>query len=96
MRAAKKRYKLPQHIVNAIRRRSSAAEQWHIADMQITAFCERLGLDTEYINRHVDTLFKYSDPEFFIRDLEAALEKVQVSKLVIGTISPRKSEECDR
>lgn len=66
---------LPQYIVNAICRRAAAAEQWNRADEQITAYCERLGLDTEFINKHVETLFRYFEPEFFIRDLEEALER---------------------
>lgn len=67
--------KLPQHIVNAVRRRARAAEQWNRADDQITAYCERLGLDTEFLHRNVESLFRYFDPEFFIRDLEMCLEK---------------------
>lgn len=67
--------KLPQHIIGAIRRRAAAAEKFHLADDQISAYCERLGLDTKFINRHVDTLFRYHDPEFFIRDLEECLER---------------------
>ena len=67
--------KLPQYIVNAVRRRAAAAEQWRRADDRITAYCERLGLDTEFINGHVETLCRYFDPDYFIRDLEAALER---------------------
>lgn len=67
--------KLPQYIVSAIRKRAAAAEQWNLADDRISAYCERLGLDTEFIHRHVETLFRYYDPEFFIKDLEACLEK---------------------
>lgn len=65
--------KLPQHIVSAIRRRARAAEQWNRADDQITAYCERLGLDTEFVHRNVESLFRYFDPEFFIRELEECL-----------------------
>lgn len=67
--------KLPQHIVNAIRRRARAAEQWNRADDQITAYCERLGLDTEFVNRNVESLFRYFDTEFFIHDLEECIRK---------------------
>lgn len=67
--------KLPQYIVNAIRRRAAAAEQWNRADSQITAYCERLGLDTEFVNKNVESLIRYFDPEFFIRDLEERLQR---------------------
>lgn len=67
--------KVPQYIKNAVRRRARAAEEWNLADDRISAYCERLGLDTAFVNKNVETLFRYFDPEFFIRDLEAALEK---------------------
>lgn len=67
--------KLPQYIVNAIRRRAHAAEQWNRTDDQITAYCERLGLDTEFVNKNVESLFRHFDPEFFIRDLEECIKK---------------------
>lgn len=66
---------LPQYIVNAIRRRAAAAEQWNYADDRITEFCEKLGLDTEFVNRNVESLFRYFDPDFFIRDLEECLQR---------------------
>lgn len=72
--------RLPQYVVNDIRRRARAAEQWNLADDRITAYCERLGLDTEFVNKNVETLFRYFDPDFFIRDLEAALEKKNTKK----------------
>ncbi len=67
--------KLPQHIKNAIRRRAAAAEQWSLADDRITAYCEKLGLDTEFVHRNVESLFRYFDPDFFIRDLEECLKQ---------------------
>lgn len=67
--------KLPQYIVNAIRRRAAAAEQWNAADDRITAYCKRLGLDTEFVNRNVETLFRYFDPDFFVHDLEECLQR---------------------
>ncbi len=67
--------KLPQYIISAIRRRAAAAEKWARADEQITAYCERLGIETEYVNKNVETLLRYNNPEFFIRDLEACIEK---------------------
>lgn len=67
--------KLPQYIVNAIRRRAAAAEKWNRSDDQITAYCERLGLDSEFVNKNVEALFRYFDPDFFIRDLEECVER---------------------
>ncbi len=67
--------KIPQYIVNAIRRRAAAAEQWNRTDSQITAYCERLGLDTEFVNKNVEALFRYFDPEFFIREIEECLQR---------------------
>lgn len=68
--------KLPQYIINAIRRRAAAAEKWHRADEQITAFCSRLGIDTEFIDGHVETLV-CTDPDVFIRDIEEHLKITQ-------------------
>ena len=70
--------KIPEHIIGAIRRRAAAAEKWNRADEQITAYCERLGIKTEYINKNIETLFRYSNPEFFIHDLEKCLESAQL------------------
>ena len=67
--------KLPQYIVNAVRRRARAAEQWSRADDR-SEYCDRLGIETEFIHKHVDTLFRYYDPDFFIRDLETALDEL--------------------
>ena len=67
--------KIPQYIVNAIRRRAAAAEQWNAADERITSYCERLGLDTKFAHRNVESLFGYFDPEFFIRDIEESLQR---------------------
>lgn len=67
--------KLPQYIVNAIRRRAAAAEKWNRADEIITEYCKRLGLDTEFANRNVETLFRYFDPDFFVHDLEECLQR---------------------
>lgn len=66
---------LPQQIVNAIRRRAAAAEKWNRADEIITAYCKRLGLDTEFVNRNVESLFRYFDPDFFVHDLEECLQR---------------------
>ncbi len=67
--------KLPQHIKNAIRRRAAAAEQWNLADDRITAYCQKLGLNTEFANRNVESLFRYFDPDFFVHDLEECLQR---------------------
>lgn len=66
--------KIPQPIINAIRRRAAAAEKYFIADNQITEYCVLHGIDTEYINGNVETVTRF-DPEFFIRDLEACIDK---------------------
>ena len=49
---------LPQYIVNAIRRRAAAAEQWNYADDRFTYFCEKLGLVHEIVNRNVESLYR--------------------------------------
>ena len=61
--------KLPQTIISAIRRRAAAAAKWQIADAQISAYCKKHGIKTEYVNMHVHTV-RETDPEFFIRDSE--------------------------
>ena len=61
--------KLPQTIISAIRRRAAAAARWQIADAQISAYCKKHGIKTEYVNMHVHTV-RETDPEFFIRDIE--------------------------
>lgn len=66
--------KLPQYIINAIRRRAAAAEKFFIADIQVSEYCKSHGIDTEYINGHVETVTRF-DPDFFIRDLETCIEK---------------------
>ena len=67
--------KIPQDIVNAKRRLAAAAEQWNAADERITAYCERLGLDTKFAHRNVESLFRYFDPDFFIRELDECLQQ---------------------
>ncbi len=66
--------KIPQHILNAVRRRARAAEQYWLADGQVSEYCRTHGIEPEYINGNVETVCRY-DPEFFIRDLEECLKK---------------------
>lgn len=66
--------KLPQYIVNAIRRRAAAAEKYFIADYQISEYCKSHGINSEYVNGHVETIVNF-DPNIFIRDLEEILER---------------------
>ena len=66
--------KIPQYIITAIRRRARAAAQWQLADERISAYCEQRGLKSEYVNFSVHALIE-TNPDFFIRDLEASLEK---------------------
>jgi hypothetical protein len=48
--------RVPSYIINAIRRRAAAAERFSIADAQISEYCKRRGIDTEYICGHVETV----------------------------------------
>ena len=66
--------RLPHHIVNAVRRRAAAAEKYFLADKQIADYCEKHGIDTEFIHGNAETVTRF-DPEFFIRDLEECLAK---------------------
>ena len=66
--------KLPQYVVNAIRRRARAAEQLRLADERITEYCKRLGLDTEHANGNIEIAVK-TDPDPFIKELEICLAK---------------------
>ena len=61
--------RIPQTIISAIRRRAAAAAKWQIADAQITAYCKKHGIKTEYVNMHVHTV-RETDPDFFIHDIE--------------------------
>ncbi len=65
---------IPQHIINAVRRRAAAAEKYFLADLQVSEFCKTQGIDTEFINGNVETITRF-DPNFFIRDLKECLQK---------------------
>ena len=66
--------RVPSYIINAIRRRAAAAERFSIADAQISEYCKRRGIDTEYICGHVETVINH-DAEFFIRDIQESFER---------------------
>ena len=66
--------RVPSYIINAIRRRAAAAERFSMADAQISEYCKRRGIDTEYICGHVETVINH-DAEFFIRDIQESFER---------------------
>lgn len=66
--------KLPQYIINAVRRRARAAAEWKLADERISAYCKQRGLDSEYVNYNVHAVVE-TNPDFFIRDLEECITK---------------------
>ncbi len=65
---------LPQHIINAVRRRAAAAEKFFLADLQVSEYCKSHGIDTEFIDGNIETVTRF-DPEFFICDLKECLQR---------------------
>lgn len=66
--------KLPQYIVNAIRRRARVSMQWHVANEQIRDYCKQHGIEQNDNNDGI-CLYGFSDPDFFICNLEECLQQ---------------------
>lgn len=73
---ALRRKHVPVVIIDAVMRRSSAAEKYCIADAQVSAYCKAHRLDVEFVNGHAKTLTDF-DADFFICDLVESFERMK-------------------
>ena len=51
-------YYTPYYIEDAIKRRKKAAEQWFRNDQIISEFCEKNGIDLEYTNGNLGSIYE--------------------------------------